>query len=119
MDTYTLAFATRLKRRIFNAGGIRNETETMFRDILKQKNIDVISMEFSDYGIVITAKGFASEEDAAKTAKELRIRTSKPLRYQYYELGKMPSLWTENVFIKNSRADNNEISAYYDKIKTR
>ena len=92
MSTYTIALATRLKRKVFRAGNIP---------------------------VCVECGGIA---EAEKIAELIRKATSRPIRQKYPELWKMPSLWNQSPCIVEGKMDPEnmeKIEEYYRNLKSR
>ena len=121
MSTYTIALATRLKRKVFRAGNIPGDVMEMIGAVLKQSDASLDGYRFYDYGVVLCVEcgGFT---EAEKIAEVIRKTTSRPIRQKYPELWKMPSLWNQSPCIVegNMGPDNMEkVEEYYRRLKTR
>jgi hypothetical protein len=67
MKAYTIALATRLKRRIFNAGNIPLDVIGLIRDVLKERGLALSGYKFYDYGVVLCLE-CTDQEEAAKVS---------------------------------------------------
>ena len=121
MKAYTIALATRLKRRIFNAGNIPLDVIGLIRDVLKERGLALSGYKFYDYGVVLCLE-CTDKEEAAKISEAIRKATSRPIRQKYPELWKMPSLWNQTPCIVEGEMDTGnmeKIEEYYRSLKTR
>jgi hypothetical protein len=121
MKAYTIALATRLKRRIFNAGNIPLDVIGLIRDVLKERGLALSGYKFYDYGVVLCLE-CTDQEEAAKVSEVIRKATSRPIRQKYPELWKMPSLWNQSPCIVEGEMDSEnmeKIEDYYRRLKTR
>ncbi len=120
--TYTLVLATRLKRRIFTAGGVRAELEELAKRFCIEYEIGMVKLEILEYGcIFVYVCGDACRYDACTIASRFRYFTSGKLRYDFAELWKMPSLWTKRCLIKEGGFGGvgEELDEFFSSIKTR
>ena len=53
MGTYTIALATRLKRKVFRAGNIPGDVLEMISTVLRQNDASLGGYRFYDYGVVL------------------------------------------------------------------
>ena len=53
MSTYTIALATRLKRKVFRAGNIPVDVMEMIGDALRVNGMHLDGHRFYDYGVVL------------------------------------------------------------------
>ena len=104
MSTYTIALATRLKRKVFRAGNIPVDVMEMIDDALRVNGTHLDGHRFYDYGVVLCVEcgGIA---EAEKIAELIRKATSRPIRQKYPELWKMPSLWNQSPCIVEGKMD--------------
>ena len=121
MSTYTIALATRLKRKVFRAGNIPVDVMEMIDDALRVNGTHLDGHRFYDYGVVLCVEcgGIA---EAEKIAELIRKATSRPIRQKYPELWKMPSLWNQSPCIIEGKMDPEnieKIEEYYRNLKSR
>ena len=116
MSTYTIALATRLKRKVFRAGNIPVDVMEMIGDALRVNGMHLDGHRFYDYGVVLCVEcgGIA---EAEKIAELIRKATSRPIRQKYPELWKMLSLWNQSPCIIEGKMDpeNMEKIEEYDR----
>lgn len=121
METYTIALATRLKRKVFRARNIPDDVIAIAREEVSRQNAALISYEVFDYGIVLYV--VCRDRDAAiQIADSVRRATSGPIRHKYPELWKMPSLWNSRPLIEEGGAgpgNDKKVSEYYESLKSR
>ena len=56
MSTYTIALATRLKRKVFRAGNIPGDVMEMIGDALRLYGTPLDGYRFYDYGVVLCSR---------------------------------------------------------------
>ena len=121
MGTYTIALATRLKRRVFRAGNIPVDVMEMIGDVLRSNGTPLDEHRFYDYGVVLCVECGGMTE-AERVAELVRKATSRPIRQKYPELWKMPSLWNQTPCIVEGKMDQKnmeKIEEYYRNLKSR
>ena len=121
MKTYTIALATRLKRKVFLAGNIPADVERLSREALNEEGIDIKETLFYDYGYVCCVNAPESIKPEA-IAYTIRKSTSRPIREMYPELWAMPSLWNSKAYIEDgelTEAKKKNIEGYYQTLKSR
>ena len=121
MGTYTIALATRLKRRVFRAGNIPVDVMEMIGDVLRSNGTPLGEHRFYDYGVVLCVECGGMTE-AERVAELVRKATSRPIRQKYPELWKMPSLWNQTPCIVEGKMDPKnmeKIEEYYRNLKSR
>ena len=121
MGTYTIALATRLKRKVFRAGNIPGDVLEMIGTVLRQNDASLGGYRFYDYGVVLCVE-YGGIAEAEKIAEVIRKTTSRPIRQKYPELWKMPSLWNQSPCIVEGDMDPDnmqKIEEYYRMLKTR
>lgn len=121
MNTYTIALATRLKRKVFRAKNIPPDVLRIADAYLARNGIKLLQHRFYDYGFVLNVE-CASAEQAINIATGIRMETSRPIRELYPELWKMPSLWNNQPLVLEgsmTKENNNKIEKYYDGLKSR
>ena len=79
MGTYTIALATRLKRRVFRAGNIPVDVMEMIGDVLRSNGTPLGEHRFYDYGVVLCVECGGMTE-AERVAELVRKATSRPIR---------------------------------------
>ena len=118
--TYTIAMATRLRRKVFSSDLKREYFVSILPIALLGENIEVTDTVFRDDGVILCVRG--EEMDPDYVASVIRHRTSGRMRDSFEELFKMPSLWTKRVYShtgKISDVPDGEIEEYYKSIRTR
>ena len=119
--TYSIAIASRLKRRIFLAGNIPSEFLRLAKAALNENLISIQQYRFYDYGVLLQLN--MPDEMSPETAAALiRSSTSKPLRTTFSELWPLPSLWTRKCFIKAGELDGlfvQEAEDFFASLKNR
>lgn len=121
MNTYTIALATRLKRKVFRAKNIPPEVLRIADAYLARNGIKLLQHRFYDYGFVLNVE-CVSAEQAIDIATGIRMETSRPIRELYPELWRMPSLWNNQPLVLEgsmTKENNNKIEKYYDGLKSR
>ena len=121
MSTYTIALATRLKRKVFRAGNIPGDVMEMIGDALRLYVTPLDGYRFYDYGVVLCVECGGMTE-AERIAELVRKATSRPIRQKYPELWKMPSLWNQTPCIVEGKMDPKnmeKIEEYYRNLKSR
>lgn len=121
MSTYTIALATRLKRRVFRAGNIPGDVIELIGDSLKSYGGSLKEYKFFDYGVVLSID-CSDAAQAVRIADAVRKATSKPIRQKYPELWKMPSLWNQSPCIlegEMSQTNMEKVEEYYRNLKSR
>ena len=71
MGTYTIALATRLKRKVFRAGNIPGDVLEMISTVLRQNDASLGGYRFYDYGVVLCVEcgGIAEAEKIAEVIR--------------------------------------------------
>ena len=121
MEIYTIAFATRLKRRVFRAKNIPPDVEALVNTYLSKNGKKPERYIFCDYGMVLSI-GCENAGQAGALAAGIRRATSKPVRSLYPELWSMPSLWNSRPLILKGGTDEKnmtKIREYYESLKSR
>lgn len=121
MRTYTIALATRLKRKVFLAGNIPSDVKDIVEDALQKRDAHVKEMKFLPYGCICCVD-VPEAIYPDRIAYLIRTSTSKPIRDKYPELWSMPSLWNRKTFIREGMITEDavrEINEFYDSLKTR
>jgi|GEM_PF-4755876 len=121
MYDYTVALATRLKRKVFAAGAIAETFEKILTVKISAEGMSLISLKTLEYGAVIELSSpFPVQESSI--SRLIRISTSAPLRYEFPDLWSLPSLWTKRIYFASgflNEEKKQEIDAFFDSIKTR
>ena len=121
MSTYTIALATRLKRRVFRARNIPGDVLRLTSEFLDKNGIKLTQHEFLDYGFVMCVE-CENREQAEWVAAGVRKATSRPVRDLYPELWSMPSLWNSRPLVIEggiSHENMEKMREYYEKLKSR
>ena len=121
MNTYTIALATRLKRKVFRAKNIPRDVIRLTRIYLEKEGKELLDYKFYDYGFVVCIK-CKNNEQPEKAAAGIRKETSRPIRSMYPELWSMPSLWNSRpLVVEGGMTDENmeTVQKYYDSLKSR
>ena len=123
MYCYTFAMASRLKRRIFSAMGVREAFVKNITVIFFTMGIGIEMTDylFYDYGVVLS---FRSEVPIAQNrlSNAIRTGTSARLRDEFSELWAMPSLWTRKTFFTEGGMNADRIEAaeqFFASLKSR
>lgn len=121
MNIYTVALATRLKRRVFAAGGIPPFFEKNITVVFSGNGITLKSIRFLDYGVVMEI-GSDEELERGRISNLIRRGTSSLIRNEFSELMALPSLWTRQIYFEKGCLDDEKeacIKAFYDSLRTR
>ena len=121
MGTYTIALATRLKRKVFTAGNISKDVLEKAEDVFAESGVLLKDHRFYDYGVAFCVE-CRDRDEALGTADRIRKATSRPIRQMYQELWRMPSLWNQTPFVAEGNLGEENlkrIDKYYDGLKSR
>ena len=118
---YTVALATRLKRKVFLAGNIPVACEAMIRDIVAEEGVTIHSIRFYPYGVLMELESGADKTlDQIITA--IRKGTSRKIRIMFPELHRMPSFWTEKYWSAEGGLSDDTVESaekYFASLKAR
>lgn len=123
-QTYTIALATRLRRRIFAAKGVAEYLITLLTELAQSQGWKNLTVRFYDSGvrITLTVRDDSVSVSGANIADAIRIYTSGAIRRAFKELWAMPSLWTKRCYVEEG-AGNEEtemnIQSFFEAIPTR
>ena len=93
MINYHLVFCPHYRRKIFSIDGVESRFQELLRQICKEKNYDIISIECgSDYCHLFV--NVPPTDSAHEVMKNIKSATSTPLRSEFQELSLMKVLWT-------------------------
>ena len=116
---YYLVFCTRYKRKIFNIKGVEERTIELIRNECDLLDVNIINVKCNlnhVHLIVETPPNISPNEILQK----IKFRTSKQIREEFEELGKIPSLWTRKIFVSTDINNcNEEIKKFIDCQKTK
>ena len=109
---YHLVFCPRYRRKIFSIEGVENRFKELVRQICRQNNYDIISLECgSDYcHIHVSTPTTTSPHDVLKAIKGA---TSISIRKEFSALSEMPNLWTRSYYATTAECLPSEIISQY------
>lgn len=119
-QTYTLALASRLRRKIFSDEPVRAFFILQMFNALIGEGVVVVDTRFREDGVILTVRGENLDPDYIVAI--LRYRTSGTVRERFSKFSKMPSLWTKKCLCLNGELSNipeEEIIEFFNSIKTR
>lgn len=121
MSIYTIAMATRLKRKVFRSRNIPHDVIVLGQNAFAKEGAELKGYRFYDYGVVMCVE-CGSKEHALRIANSFRMATSGPVRKEYPELWRMPSLWNSRPLIEEGGMSTENIKRaeeYFESLKSR
>ncbi len=114
--SYTIAFTSSRKRRVFNVAGFDEEFHRIAVLVGKLYYIEIIDWMPRENTAVFACNA-SSIEAANEFQQELKRISSVLLRRKFHELSSMPALWVKNSWIEKyppSSNDLEELEHYID-----
>ena len=98
MKRETILLKTRLGRNVFSAGNIPPRMMELLVPVLEENHVRILEYRFFPDAFVATAS-MPDGMTADRLGYLVRMATSAPLRKEFQELWKMPSLWGRRVAV--------------------
>ena len=123
-QAYTIALATRLRRRVFTARGVAEHFEILLAELAESQGWKNLTVRFYDSGvhITLTVSGDSTSASGTDIADAIRTYTSGAIRRAFKELWAMPSLWTKRCYVEEgvgSEETEVKIQRFFETIPTR
>ena len=112
MVNYHLIFCPRYRRKIFNIPGVEERFKELAVQVCEEKGFNIIAMECDTDHVHIFVNA-TPQWSPADIVKAIKGRTSHPLREEFAELNKMPSLWTRSYFCSTAGEVSSETVKWY------
>ena len=116
---YHFVFCPRYRRKVFDILGVEERFKALAKEICEDNKIEILAMECDrDHThLFLNCLPTLSPSDVMNRIKG---RTSRQIREEFEELGKMPSLWTRSYFVSTAGNISSEtIKKYVENQKNR
>lgn len=116
---YHFVFCPRYRRKVFDILGVEERFKTLVKEICEDNKIEILAMECDrDHThLFLNCLPTFSPSDVMNRIKR---GTSRQIREEFEELGKMPSLWTRSYFVSTAGNVSSEtIKKYVENQKNR
>ena len=111
--TYTYAFSTRVKKKIFNIEGVEKlfilELENLY---VQEKDINILDVKCNSCYVILQVE-LPNTVCPSKFIHSLMSHTSTSLRGAFPQLAKIPSLWEKDFLIDTNKTITNEFIQYF------
>ena len=121
MMVFTLTFVTRMKRKVFGAGEIRNEVRRLAEETAKEHGCVLDDIRFNQFSAIFQIRG-PDDLEPRKIASAIRLSTSGKIRYEFSELWSMPSLWSTKYMYREGPVTQKVIDdaeSFYKEFRSR
>lgn len=116
---YHFVFCPRYRRKIFNVNGVEDRVKNIITDVCKELDIEIVAMEchIDHVHLFLNALPNIAPSDIMHRIKGV---SSRIIRKEFWQLSKMPSLWTRSYFVSTAgNASSETIQKYVEEQKTR
>ena len=98
---YHFVFCPRYRRKIFDIPSVEQRFKELISKKCKELDIEIIAIE-CDRDHAHMFLNFLPVQSPSEIMKNIKGYTSKILRSEFKELGRMPSLWTRSYFVSTA-----------------
>ena len=116
---YHFVFCPRYRRKVFDILGVEERFMTLVKEICEDNKIEILAME-CDRDHTHLFLNCLPTLGPSDVMNRIKGRTSRQIREEFEELGKMPSLWTRSYFVSTAGNVSSEtIKKYVENQKNR
>lgn len=115
---YYFVLCSRLRRKIFNIPGVKDEMEKILKKECPDTGIELQNIAFGEDYIYIYLE-CCPDDSPVDIINRIKNITSKTIRDHFEELKTMPNLWSGKFFVSTDEIPEEDIEWYVKNQKTR